>query len=273
MNEIEALKEELKQTQLAYRMAAQMSQFKAGFLARTYHELRSPLTSLIGLHQLILNNLCESPEEERQFLTQAYESAQKLMKLIDELVAVSQAEYGTAQLEIRPLQLASVLADVESLTYLQATHNHFPLEILFPDDRLYVKADRARLQQVLLTLIDTAISLMRKHSIQGSIQVSASVPPKSNLVDIKIDIQCPASIWSEPINLLEKIPETTPEAVKSFSKKLELSPGMKLLLCENLLETMEGNLLVLAPSSEENKQPLTRLNFSIPLASAEMKSG
>ena len=115
MNEIEALKEELKQTQLAYQMAAQMSQFKAGFLARTYHELRSPLTSLIGLHQIILNNLCESPEEERQFLTQAYDSAQKLMKLIDELVAVSQAEYGTAQLEIRPLQLASVLAESNSL--------------------------------------------------------------------------------------------------------------------------------------------------------------
>ena len=68
MNEIDELKEELKQAQLAYQMAAQMSQFKAGFLARTSHELRSPLSSMIGLHQLILSDLCESPEEQKEFI-------------------------------------------------------------------------------------------------------------------------------------------------------------------------------------------------------------
>ncbi|MEW5858349.1 MAG: sensor histidine kinase, partial [Cyanobacteriota bacterium] len=49
--DVTAILEELKQTQMAYHMATEMSQFKAGFLARTSHELRSPLNSLIGLHQ------------------------------------------------------------------------------------------------------------------------------------------------------------------------------------------------------------------------------
>ena len=48
--------EQLKQTQLAYQLAQQMSQFKAGFLTRVSHELRSPLNSMIGLHQLILSD-------------------------------------------------------------------------------------------------------------------------------------------------------------------------------------------------------------------------
>ena len=80
-DEIEALKEELKQTELALQMAAQMSQFKGGFLARTSHELRSPLSSLIGLHQLIVSDLCDDPEEEREFVAQAYQYALKLMGL------------------------------------------------------------------------------------------------------------------------------------------------------------------------------------------------
>ncbi len=251
MNEIEAIEEQLKQTQLAYQMAAQMSQYKAGFLARTYHELRSPLTSLIGMHQLILNNLCESPEEEREFIQSAYESAQKLMKIMDDLIAVSQVEYGTAELEIKPLQLAFILSEVEKLTNLQATHNRFSLEIAFPDDRLHVMGDRARLQQVLLTLIDTAISLMRKKSIEGIIKVATVTSAESKLVEIQIDLNIPPAMWSEPVNLLQQTPDTTPEAIKSFSKQLEISPGMKILLCGNLLETMGLNLVVLDLYSQE----------------------
>jgi signal transduction histidine kinase len=90
-DELQPLKEELKQTQLAYEMAKEMSQFKAGFLARTSHELRSPLSSLIGLHQLILQDLCDSPEEERQFVAQANTSALKMVKVLDDLVKVSKS--------------------------------------------------------------------------------------------------------------------------------------------------------------------------------------
>ncbi len=55
-------------------MAAQMGQYKAGFLARTFHELGSPLTSLISLYQLILSDLCDSPAEERDCIAQAQQS-------------------------------------------------------------------------------------------------------------------------------------------------------------------------------------------------------
>src|SRR4028118_383672 len=81
LEKFDALCEQLKQTQLAYQMAHEMSQFKSGFLARTSHELRSPLSSVIGLHQLILSDLCDSPEEEREFVAQANASALKLVKL------------------------------------------------------------------------------------------------------------------------------------------------------------------------------------------------
>src|SRR4028118_557337 len=103
--DLQPLREKLKQTQLAYEMAKEMSQFKAGFLARTSHELRSPLSSLIGMHQLILSDLCDSPEEAREFVAQANASALKMVKVLDEVIAVAKTEHGTNQLEIQPLRL------------------------------------------------------------------------------------------------------------------------------------------------------------------------
>ena len=93
------LLQELQQTQLAYYKAQEMSQFKAGFLTRISHELRSPLSSIMGLHQLILADLCENPEEEREFIGQAHEKSFKLLKLLDEILNISKIESGRNKLD------------------------------------------------------------------------------------------------------------------------------------------------------------------------------
>ena len=53
MNELKILREKLKQAQLAYQMAITINQFKTGYLGRIAHELRSPLSNLMSIHQLI----------------------------------------------------------------------------------------------------------------------------------------------------------------------------------------------------------------------------
>ena len=126
-------------------------------------------------------------------------------------------------------------------------------------------ADEKRFQQVLVTLVDSAISSLE----EGKIEISVGASQISNLIKIFIDLPCSASIWSEPVDSLQKMPEATPEAVKDFSKTLEFSPGMKLLLAQNLLDVMQGNLTVLDLSTENSKNPVTRLQCSIPVASAE----
>ncbi len=264
MNDIELLKEQLKQTQLACQMANQLSQFKAGFLARISHELRSPLSSLMALHQLILTDLCDNPEEEREFLTQAYNGARKLMKILDAIVAVSQLESGTSQLERRPLQLAKVFSQSYRLTYLQAANQNIWLTIIPPDPELYVLADWRRFLQVLVTLIDTAILYTEK----GKIQVSAKVDRASDLIKINIEFPCQVRIGSEPVDFFQQFPEPTPGTTSYLSQTPELSLGTRLLFSQTLLEAMQGNLEVLDGTPEAAQEPLTRLQCSIPLASA-----
>ncbi len=228
--DVSVLLQQMKQTQLAYQMAREISQFKTGFLARTTHVLRSPLNGLIGLHQLILANLCENPDEEREFIAEAHERALKLLKLIDEILNVARIEHGTNKLVIQPQPLAEMLQEVHNLTYMLAENRNFTFQVLATDPEIYVLADPYWLRQVLVNLVDGAISQMD----EGSIYISAGRSLHSDEVHIWLDVPTHTISWSEPIDLL------------TDKENAALLPGMKLLLNQTLLEAMGGKLEVVA---------------------------
>ncbi|MEH2068804.1 MAG: HAMP domain-containing sensor histidine kinase [Nostoc sp.] len=253
--------QQMQQTQLAYFMAKEMSQFKAGFLARTTHELRSPLNGLIGLHQLILSDLCENPAEEREFLVQAHERTLKLLKLVDEILNVARIEHGTNKLDIQPRPLADILHEAYNLTYMLAANRNFPLQLLPADPEIYVLADSLWLRQILISLIDTAITQME----EGSIYISSNTVSTSNFVNIWLDIPTHAIPWSEPIDSIKS--EELPSQVNL--ENITLSPGMRLLINQTLVQVLGGKLEILpSPIIKEPPQQLSRLQISIPLCSS-----
>ncbi|MGF1933254.1 MAG: HAMP domain-containing sensor histidine kinase [Nostoc sp. ChiQUE02] len=256
------ISQQLQQTQLAYQMAREMSQFKAGFLARTTHELRSPLNGLIGLHQLILSDLCEDPAEEREFIAQAHERTLKLLKLMDEILSVARTEHGTNKLDIQPRSLAQILEEVHKLTYMLAANRNFPLQLLPVDPEIYILADNLWLRQILISLIDTAITQME----EGSICISSSTLLTNNFVNIWLDVPTHAIPWSEPIDLIKS--EDQPTQIDQ--QNAALSPGMRLLINQTLVEVMGGKLEILPSTiAKEAPQQLTRLQISIPLVIPE----
>jgi K+-sensing histidine kinase KdpD len=246
------LRERLKQMELAYRMAEEMSMFKAGFLARASHELRSPLSSLIGLHQLIISDLCENPEEEREFLVEANNSALKLVKLLDEVIAVAKAEHGTASLELQPINLHQLFQEVHALIHLQAANRSLRLQITSPPETIFVMAEPRRLRQVLVNLIDRAILQMQLGGIRVSMANVAKMGD-TTLVIIWIDVDCAPQEWVEPLDLLN-----TP--AENISEKL--SPGLNFLLDQTLMEVMASKIEIIAAESPE----ITRFQCTIPLA-------
>ncbi|MGC9526974.1 MAG: sensor histidine kinase, partial [Limnospira sp.] len=259
--QIETLSEQLQQVRLAYHMAAEMEQFKAGFLARTSHELRSPLNSMIGLLQLILADLCESPEEEREFIQQAHDATLRMVGLLDEVVHVAKTEYGTERMNPQPVQLAPIFEEIHQLTHLQAANRSIRLSISAPDPTLHAIADRPRLKQVLLSLVDAAIAGMD----EGKVRMSAHPSPESGYVHIWIDDQRPVGAWSESWDLLQSTLEAKDPQLLD-PENLTLSPGMRLLINQTLLALMNGRLEVLAVPSDAELSDFTRTQCSVPLA-------
>ena len=282
----QALLEELQRTQLAYQMACEMSQFKAGFLARISHEIRAPLNGLIGLHQLILADLCESPEEEREFVQQAHTAALKLIKLLDDILDVARTEYGSNQLTLQPISLADVLTEVHHLTSLQAANRNLPLKIQIPNPDITVLADRRWFNQVLLNLVDTPLRLMGNAG-EGSLELLIK-SSENGYATIWIEDFRPADAWAEPIGRLAVLAEEnaaktakTPPAKDAFQADAapqtlrELAPALSLGANRTIMELMQGSLTVLAtPTANASETAdiadlLTRIQCVIPLAPTE----
>lgn len=250
------LLQELQQTQLAYHKAQEMSQFKAGFLARISHELRSPLSSIIGLHQLILADLCENPAEEREFIGQSHEKSLKLLKLIDEILNISKIESGRNKLDIHSFQLAEFLEEVYKLTYLLAANRNYPFTLSPPNPKIYIFANSRWLKQILINLIESTI----EHKEAGNIYLSSHLSSTTNFVNICLDIPNDAVIISESIDLMKGENPT-------FETNIVLSPAMKLLCNQTLVDLMGGTLEILPLLTQDKAiSPLTRLQISIPLA-------
>lgn len=246
----------LKALELAYRSAVEMSQFKAGFLARTSHEIRSPLNGLIGAQQLILADLCESPEEEREFIAQANESAMKMMNLIDEVIHVAKAEYGTGKLDLEALSLTSVFENVYRLTHLLAENRNlnFRLDLPYPD--IYVMADRRSLEQALVSLIDGAIATMQEGKLRLSVQ------PSGQFAEILLEDERSIEAWREDLDLLQQ----DPKPPVFLNQKPSL--GFGLLLSQRLVEVMNGTLeLVKVPS--QPGETVTQIQCKIPRITLE----
>ena len=257
-----AIVEQLKAANLACQSAQQMSQFKAGFLVRTSHELRSPLNSLIGFHQLILSDLCDDAAEEREFVAQAHELALKLVKLLDEILDVARLEHATNPLKIQPLQLSRVLEEVYRLTHLLAANRNLRLYLSPPDPDIYVLADPHSLRQVLVSLVESSITQME----EGSICISSN-SPTDGLVHVWLDVQLSVSAWSqESVDLLQSESITKSEL---SNQKAAPSLGLTLILNQTLLELMKGRLEVLSISVKTDESPLTRIQVAIPLVIRE----
>ncbi|NJK36367.1 MAG: HAMP domain-containing histidine kinase [Oscillatoriales cyanobacterium RM1_1_9] len=292
-DQLQALSSQLHQTQMAYQMAVEMGRFKEGFLARTSHELRSPLNSMIGMLQLILTDLCESPEEEREFTQQAYDSALKFVGLLDEAVYVAKTAHGIEQMKIQPIQLSKLFQDVKKLIHLQAANRSIRLSFEAVDPNVYILADLPRMRQVLVSLIDIALTQMN----EGKVRVSASPNPNSNYVHVYIDDQRPLDAWSESSDLLQSTSKSSGALQLSgiqsqgqgkideemdfkhdsktrlktqLKNDLTFSPGMRLIMSQILLEEMQGSLEMLAlptdENSTENLTDFTRTQCSIPFA-------
>ena len=257
---VEAILAELKQTRVAYQMASEMSKFKAGFLARTAHELRSPINSLIGSLQLVISDLADNPEEEREFVTQGYNSALKSLGLMDEIIYVAKTEHGTERVNIESLQQSKILDAVEDLTYMQAANRSIRLQISLPEPNIYVLADESRFRQVLVSLIDTAIAEME----QGSVNVSVHPADESGYVHIWIDDQRPVSAWSESWEMFKHNVEEDREKVMNCD--FQLSPGMRLLMNQTLLGMMNGSLELLETVTEGEESSFNRTQCSIPMS-------
>ena len=260
--------------QLAYYRAVQTEQFKSGFLARTAHELRSPLSSAVGLHQLILSDLCEDQAEEREFIQQANESVLKWVDLLDHLIDVSKVTYGTMSVNLQTISVDKVFDEVSRLVELQAANRNLRLTVNRPEGACLGVADPKRLSQILVDLIEAIIAVLTERAQGGALQLSAQRGEKILLINV--DSTCPLEAWQEAIALLDRpdplLTVTMPnpsreDLLAAIAPPSFTSPTLALRLALLLVQSMGGSLSVrdLQAEGRAGESPLTsRFEITLP---------
>lgn len=160
----------------ARRQAEEASRLKSEFLANTSHELRTPLNGMIGFLKLIMDGMADDPEEQEEFISEAYRSAVHLHDVLNDILDIAKIEAGKMQLDLNPVKLDDLLTDVDKLMRTQAQQKNLSFEIRTPAtrDAVILKGNYQRLLQVMLNLINNAI----KFTHEGGVTITAEVVPK-----------------------------------------------------------------------------------------------
>ena len=129
---------------------------RSGFVANVSHELRSPLTSMQGFAQGMLDGTI--PEEERgKYLHIIVDESRRLNKLIHELLDLSMLDAGSFPLHKTDFDVNELIRRIIIRYIDKLEDNGIELDLDFRQEYCYVTADADRIQQVLVNLIDNAI--------------------------------------------------------------------------------------------------------------------
>ena len=136
------------------------------FLGIAAHELKTPVTSMRGYAQLILRRLNRDQAIEPQRLRQAMETidrqAEKLGRLMTQLLDVSRMDAGRFTLDLQSTDLTELVAD--AIEDLRVRGDGRTLRLTLPDGSLTLTVDPLRIEQVLVNLVDNALKFSPKGS-------------------------------------------------------------------------------------------------------------
>ncbi len=134
----------------------QLEAIRRTFVANASHELKTPLTAIVGYAETILEGTVSSPESQMKFIRRIREQAQRLEYLVGDLLKLSQIEHDIP-LELKTVQLIPLLRQVIADYRDKSEQKKIRVHIESSRPKIMVKADEELLRTVFSNLIDNAI--------------------------------------------------------------------------------------------------------------------
>jgi PAS domain S-box-containing protein len=131
---------------------------KDQFVSLISHELRTPLTSILGYLELVLDEEGEPlTDEQRQYLTTVERNADRLLRLVGDLLFTAQVDAGRFSLQPQDVDLATVVRAAEETVRVTAAAAGVAVLVDAPEDGLVVPGDAVRLGQACDNLVSNAV--------------------------------------------------------------------------------------------------------------------
>lgn len=222
------LHEELR---AALARATELDQLKDLFLLMASHDLRTPLTAIMGFLELLSEYGGQmSDERARHFLSRARTATEEMTLLLNNILDGTRGELDRAKLTFEQVKLAPLVADVTALIAARARH---ALICRVPEE-LSVWADAVKVEQILLNLLANAVKYAPSDT---SVTIEASSDAATSMVTVSVRDEGPGIPLADQPRLFQKFVRLN-DGINSVAP----GTGLGLYICRLLVEGMDGQI-------------------------------
>lgn len=134
-----------------------LEKMRVDFVANVTHEIKTPLTAILGFIETLQEGALVEEDTARKFLQTIHKHAERLNRLVDDLLELSDIELGEVRLFFESVSVSGILESVLSMIEPKASNKGLTIEKDIPDDLSPITADRDKLNQILLNVLDNAV--------------------------------------------------------------------------------------------------------------------
>jgi signal transduction histidine kinase len=230
-----ALSDTLAEQRHLYVTVAEANRTKSRFLAVMSHELRTPLNAIAGYVELIAAGI-RGPvtSQQQEDLARIRRSQQRLLSVVNDILNFTKLEGGHVEYHFEPILLGSVLGSLDDLMRPQLEAKGLCYTIGDYDPHVLVRADREKLEQILLNLLSNAVKFTRAG---GEIHLSC------DLAEHHVTVSVRDTGRGIPFEKLERIFEPFVQVDQSLTTTQD-GVGLGLAISRDLARAMDGELAV-----------------------------
>ena len=212
-----------------------LEQVRTEFVANVSHELRTPLTAIHGYLETLLGGALDEPEHARRFLEVVFRHTERLGRLLNDLTDLSNIELGRVALLLEPTRLEEMIEGTLAIIRAKADSGGVTVEAVLPPGLPAVHADRDRIAQILINLVDNAVKYT---PAGGRVNVSAAL-----LVGGAVEVSVADTGIGIPRADLPRITERFYRVDKARSRELG-GTGLGLAIVKHLVLAHGGGLAI-----------------------------
>ena len=244
------LKKATQSLQEANNQLRKLDKEKDEFISTVTHEMRTPLTSIKAFTEILFYTDDLEDEERKRFLQTIINEADRMNRLIGQVLDLERFESGRQKLNLKPLELAPIIEEALQNTEQLWQGKQINCQAHVQTQMPKVLADQDRILQVLLNLISNAIKYVPEQT--GQIDISAYY------VDEQVKVHVKDNGKGIDPDSLPHIFEKFFQAKNQTTKKPKGS-GLGLAICKQIIESHGGQIY-----AESQPGKGTRLSFTLP---------
>lgn len=216
-------------------VARKASESKNLFLANMSHEIRTPVTGIMGMSDVLSKT--ELTTQQSEYLCIIKDSSKILLTLINDILDISKIEAGKLVLKNESFRIDELIDKIKTLAHPGLLNNNNKIQIYIdPELPKYINADKVRLEQILMNLLNNAIKFTRN----GSISINAE-----KVQDHSHNTQLKVTVSDTGIGISESDQERLFQKYQQIDTSL-LQPadgtGLGLYICKQLISLMGGTI-------------------------------